>query len=95
MDSAYIFVNPGSPECQMAYCYDTSCILEAEGFSFIRIDTLDYAYGFRDGFGEVLSDLYDMLIKNGYHAIQSLLEHKNFRRHLCPPLQNDIWTSKR
>lgn len=84
MDSAYIFVNPRSLTCKSAYCYDTSCILEAEGFSFIRIDTLDYADGFRDGFGEVLDALYDMLIEKGYHAIQALLETKEFQEASLP-----------
>ena len=84
MDSAYLFVNPRSLTYKSAYCYDTSCILKAEGFSFIRIDTLDYADGFRDGFGEVLDALYDMLIENGYHAIQSLLETKEFQEASLP-----------
>ena len=73
MESAYILVNPRSLACKSAFCYENSCMLEVQGFAFIRIDTPDYADGFREGFGEVLDVLYDMLTENGYHAMQALL----------------------
>ena len=84
MESAYILVNPRSLACKLAFRYENSCMLEAEGFAFIRIDTPDYADGFREGFGEVLDALYDMLTENGYHAIQALLETTEFQEASLP-----------
>ena len=84
MESAYILVNPRSLACKSAFCYENSCMLEAQGFAFIRIDTPDYADGFREGFGEVLDALYDMLTENGYHAMQALLETAEFQEASLP-----------
>lgn len=84
MESAYILVNPRSLACKSAFCYENSCMLEVQGFAFIRIDTPDYADGFREGFGEVLDVLYDMLTENGYHAMQALLETAEFQEASLP-----------
>lgn len=40
--------------------------------------------GFREGFGEVLDVLYDMLTENGYHAMQALLETAEFQEASLP-----------
>lgn len=84
MDTAYVLVHPSDLSCKLTGCYDHSCILETQGYLFIRIDTLAYAYGFRDGFLGLLSDLYDLLINKGYHAIESLLKTERFQEASLP-----------
>ncbi len=71
------------PSCMHIGCYDHSCILETQGYPFIRIDTRSMRW-VSGWFWGILSDLYDLLINKGYHAIQSLLETKEFQEASLP-----------
>lgn len=84
IDSAYVFVHPSDLSCELTYCYDQSCLLETQGYEFMRVDTLDYGYGFRGGFKKTISDLYALLVNEGCHAIEAELKTTAFQEASLP-----------
>ena len=85
MDATYVLVHPTGLSCELTCCYDHSCLLETQGYTFIRVDTLEYAYAFRDGFEQILGALYDdILMSQGYHAVEAFIKSDTFQEASLP-----------